>query len=470
LLSYSVTNLVPLAGDSEADVFALNNAGQAVGQSDGPNGTSAVLWQSGQVFPIIDTLGGHNAIAMDINDSGTVVGAADTGAVDDHGPIFHLFRWTPTVPNGTTGGMTDLQIRRSNDSETPRIDKLGTVVVNRLDYSLGYPAPPTVYQNGLSADLSQLLPAGSGWDLREANDVNGKEIVGNGVLTGQLRAFLYVDDDGNFLNGGGRIYALPTLGGATSTADSINSGGQVAGESATQKGDQHAFLWTPSVANGTSGSIQDLGQLPQHTNVSPRGINDNGNIVGATVLPTTAFYWFGTGRIQDMNGLLPRNSGFALMEGTGINNNGWISAFAYYSSGQRFSVLLTPPTKALTMAASRPAVLSGTTSGQAATSPAPAGGNTFDYAEHPSVSDRGDVAISAHVAADPVIVLSGQTLPVAIFAAAGPRNEAPQVPPEAAAAVTTAPLPQAGVQASSPSAVEGVFAAFPDDLPYDPLC
>jgi hypothetical protein len=47
--------------------------------------------------------------------------------------------------------------------------------------------------------------------------------------------------------------------------------------------------------------------------------------------------------------------------------------------------------------------------------PAP-GGSTFDFAQNPSINDRGDIGFGAHVASDPVIDL-GQKLPNFIFAA-----------------------------------------------------
>jgi probable HAF family extracellular repeat protein len=174
LLSYSVTILPPLAAGSTTVVEALNNAGQAVGQNDGPNGTTAVLWQNGQAFPILNTLGGTQSCEpSDINDSGQVVGTADTG----NG--YHAFLWTPAVANGTTGSMIDLQVYTGfNTSSYARINKQGVVIGIRWDAS-GHEIP-FVYQNGLSADLGQLLPAGSGWDLRWANDINGNEIVGQG--------------------------------------------------------------------------------------------------------------------------------------------------------------------------------------------------------------------------------------------------------------------------------------------------
>src|SRR5262249_16164237 len=42
------------------------------------------------------------------------------------------------------------------------------------------------------------------------------------------------------------------------------------------------------------------------------------------------------------------------------------------------------------------------------------GGSVFDFAEHPDINDRGDIAFGAHIAADPRIGL-GQDLPVLIF-------------------------------------------------------
>lgn len=48
-----------------------------------------------------------------------------------------------------------------------------------------------IFEQGIVRDLNQLIPAGSGWTLISAKAVNDNgQIVGEGVLNGQQRAFL----------------------------------------------------------------------------------------------------------------------------------------------------------------------------------------------------------------------------------------------------------------------------------------
>ena len=78
-----------------------------------------------------------------------------------------------------------------------------------------------------------------------------------------------------------------------SNAYALNSLGQVVGWSEGGIGAasyQHAFLWTPSVPNGTSGSMQDLGGIGGFPGTSfAYGINSYGQVVGDS--DNAAFLW-----------------------------------------------------------------------------------------------------------------------------------------------------------------------------------
>ena len=48
-----------------------------------------------------------------------------------------------------------------------------------------------LYDNNQMLDLNDLLPTGSGWELKNASDINDSgQIVGNGIIAGEYHAFL----------------------------------------------------------------------------------------------------------------------------------------------------------------------------------------------------------------------------------------------------------------------------------------
>jgi probable HAF family extracellular repeat protein len=104
-----------------------------------------------------------------------------------------------------------------------------------------------------------------------ANGVNALgQIVGESLGDGRSRAFLY---DGSLHNLGG-------FGGAFAGAHAINDAGQVVGYAKTPDGPDHAFLWTPSAKNRSKGTLVDLGMLPDGIASVANGINAQGQVVG----------------------------------------------------------------------------------------------------------------------------------------------------------------------------------------------
>ena len=108
----------------------------------------------------------------------------------------------------------------------------------------------------------------------------------------------------------------PLTGGTQSVAYGISSTGAVVGSSTITGGATHAFLWTPSAPNSTSGSIKDLGLLPGGTFSIAYGVNSAGQVVGEadttnmadpTSLATHAFLYSG-GSMTDLGTLGGRNS------------------------------------------------------------------------------------------------------------------------------------------------------------------
>ena len=96
---------------------------------------------------------------------------------------------------------------------------------------------------------------------------------------------------------------LGTLGGTFSTANDVNSAGQVVGYSYIADGSERAFLWQ-------SGVMTDLGTLPGYTQGSrAEGINSAGQVVGTSSnggFYVHAFLWQ-SGTMTDLGSLLSGN-------------------------------------------------------------------------------------------------------------------------------------------------------------------
>ena len=144
------------------------------------------------------------------------------------------------------------------------------------------------------------------------------------------------------VHGTRRTHAQPTLvdigtlGGDVSFSQGINAMGQVVGYSdLAGNAAQHAFLWTPDVANGTTGTMVDLGVLGGGYSIA-YGINDFGVVVGSSNAPDSdrhAFVWTPvgpnavTGEMIDIGTL-----GGSESEARDINNSGQIVGWSFWTN------------------------------------------------------------------------------------------------------------------------------------------
>jgi probable HAF family extracellular repeat protein len=100
----------------------------------------------------------------------------------------------------------------------------------------------------------------------------------------------------------------------------------------------HAFLWTEGVG------MRDLGDLGGGTSRA-NAISNNVVVVGvSTVINGTshAFRWTEAEGMIDLNTLLPPNSGWVLIEATGVNDKGQITGSGLHN-GSRHAFRLNPP-------------------------------------------------------------------------------------------------------------------------------
>jgi probable HAF family extracellular repeat protein len=96
--------------------------------------------------------------------------------------------------------------------------------------------------------------------------------------------------------------------------------------------------------------MQDVGDLDGGIWSHAMGINDSGQVVGRSYVGSgsyvsgsgRAFLYDSTSGMQDLNGLIPADSGWTIYEATAINSKGMIAATGYKDGVGTHALLLTP--------------------------------------------------------------------------------------------------------------------------------
>jgi len=159
--------------------YDVNNVGQAVGISDTSSGVwaHAFIWSNG-VMNDLGTLGGNGSRAYGINDSGQVVGEAQTAGGQNHAFSY------------SNGLMTDIGTLGGTASTAYGVNASGAIVgVSRKSNGgeVGF-----IYQNGVMLDLNTMFDATSpATMLTGAFGIsNTGYIVGTANVNGGMHAVL----------------------------------------------------------------------------------------------------------------------------------------------------------------------------------------------------------------------------------------------------------------------------------------
>jgi len=159
---------------------AVNNSGVVAGTSyDATGNFFGFVWKTGKMTKM-GTLGGAWSQVYGINSKGQVTGLAYTKNGSAHAFIANCGS-CPLKDLGTiTGSTSTVWGFAINDSG---------VVVGQTTFQNTYHA--MVYRGGKMKDLNSMIPAGSGWELTEANGINSAgQIVGMGTIHGQEHGYL----------------------------------------------------------------------------------------------------------------------------------------------------------------------------------------------------------------------------------------------------------------------------------------
>jgi probable HAF family extracellular repeat protein len=315
--TYRVTDLGTVSGMDYSVARAVNSAHQVTGASGKSNANLAgVFLYSNGAMTNLGTLGGSTGVGNGINASGQVAGYSQNAQ-----GTYRAF-----LSNG--GTLTDIGDLGGGSAVAYAINDLGQVVGSAV--TSGHANHPFLYSNGQMIDLGTLgSPDGNSW-WNSAQGINNK-----GAVTGTS-----YDADGNFFGfvwSNGTMTKLGTLGGPWSQGYAINNKGKITGLAYTADGNAHAFI------RNLRGTMKDLGTFAgKFSTVWGLGINDSGVVVGQSTFQDTyhAFVYRG-GKIKDLNTLIPRGSGWELIEAAGINNAGEIVGLGMHN-GLEHAYLLTP--------------------------------------------------------------------------------------------------------------------------------
>ncbi len=212
--------------------YSINNSGQVAGHVS--NGS--FLYTGGSWAGVYDI--GVSAIGLDINEAGQVVGYTGTKAI--------YYNGSSSQDIGSLGsGYLNSKATAINNSGKI----IGYCIVNDIyANSSSLSAHAFLYKNGAMTDLGSLYPQDTG-NLCIANDINDAGlIVGKCSINTFASAFIYEDGVMQNLNplvdSTSGVTIDYTSGWYLQEATSINSSGEIVGYGLLN-GELHAFLLTP---------------------------------------------------------------------------------------------------------------------------------------------------------------------------------------------------------------------------------
>lgn len=302
---------------------------------------NAVLWLGGSRTNLGTLGGPNSAVLWPVhNDRGLIVGVSDTSIRDLYGETWSCGAFFPPSHTGYTCQGFLWQNREMTALPTLGGSNGFATGANNSGEMVGWAETTVQDTTCISPQIFQFLPVVYGPKVNEiaplapypgdpdgaATAINDKgEIVGIsgtcGIAVGGPSAYHAV------VWQNGVPTALSTLGGVeNNTPMEINNVGQIVGFS-DLPGDQSGFnavLWE------ADGNIQNLGLLPGDFFSEATGINDKGQIVGescnASFTLCTAVIWQ-NGVMTDLNALIPHGSLY-LFFANDINASGEITGVA----------------------------------------------------------------------------------------------------------------------------------------------
>jgi probable HAF family extracellular repeat protein len=321
----------------------ITNNGLVAGAAAVGSALHGVLWYNGRMLDLgTPGLKGQNSQAFGVNVWGQSVGEAETSNPDPKGEDFCGFAaFGLPSPGGScvpflwqNGVMSPLPILGGNNGAANKVNSwseaAGTAENNMSDSTCPSGGPqkyqfkPVVWRNRAVQELPTYSgdPDGTAMAINDAGQAAG--------ASGDCAAFSPILQDNlqplhALLWEDGKATNLGNLGGTGHgfgiRAENLNNLGHVIGYSdLAGDGSFHAFLWTRETG------MQDLGTVGTDVDSIAIGINDAGDVVGASIdasFNPRAFLRVGQ-RLIDLNQLIPAGSPLQLFTACSINARGEI--------------------------------------------------------------------------------------------------------------------------------------------------
>jgi probable HAF family extracellular repeat protein len=310
--------------------------------------THGVLWKDGNMTDLKTLADGSESVALAVNSSGLVAGAANNSIADPNPMFSDVYGWATQTRAFVwqDGVMKDIGTLGGTDAVAFLINERGQIV--GISYTS---STPSAYCAILGASLTtggfiyeggEMKNLGSfGGSCTFPTDLNDRgEVVGLSTLEGDVyqHAFLWENDS---------FDELPNMiGGHNAAAIALNNNGEAAGW-ASLPGDQavHASLWK-------NNSMTDLGTFGEDPCSLGFSINVRGQVVGISGFQqdlsgcnsgntTRAFLWE-DGSMVDLNTLIPPDSPLYLTLADTINDLGEIAGIGVDANGNGHAFLLIP--------------------------------------------------------------------------------------------------------------------------------
>ena len=358
---YTLTDLGP-AGNPFSQGTFINSWGLITGIDTAPDGTAhAVFFDDGLVKDISTPgLGGLNSGAFGANDRGQVAGQGETTAKDlNHENFCGYGTGLQCLPFIWHHGVTTALRTLGGTNGSPNyINNVGQLAGYAENSHRDHDCRRGVSVNGTGPqvlDFEAVVWGPKQGEIRELRTLPGDTVgmafgindLGQAVgtsgtcantvlpgLAGGPHAVLWETDGSVHDLGslGGTID--PTVLGSGTIAFVINNRSQVTGAAALPgNAVNHPFFWTREEG------MQDLGVLHGDVTGAGLGMNDRGEVVGASIsapgLPTgkpRAFLWR-NGHMRDLNTLVPAHAPMYLLTAFGINDDGLITGFGVVTRG-----------------------------------------------------------------------------------------------------------------------------------------